>query len=422
MKLTILTPLLFLPSILAITVTPYPKHPKKPRYTSTPRTSKICTVPSGETDSAASILAAAHSCNNGGTIVFSPNKTYTIGTALDLTFLSHVDLDIQGTILFSNDTDYWNANAFYLTFQNATTFWQIGGEDVNIYGGGTLNGNGQVWYDKYAKDIYILRPILLGIVGLTGGSVSNINMRFSPQWFNIIVNSTDVVYDHISISGGTNNANPAKNTDGWDTYRSSAITIQNSVINNGDDCVSFKPNSTDIVVQGLDCTGSHGISVGSLGQYPGEYDIVEDIYVYNISMTSASDGARIKVWPGTQSALSGDLQGGGGRGHVKNVTYDTFGNHKNDYAIQVTQCYGQKNKTLCELYPSELTISDIYFKNFYGTTSSKYDPTAGTVVCSSPTVCSKIYAENITVTPPSGKAAVYTCSNVNVTQLGLPCA
>lgn len=105
------------------------------------------------------------------------------------------------------------------------------------------------------------------------------------------------------------------------------------------------------MVQGLDCTGSHGISVGSLGQYPGEYDIVEDIYVYNISMTSASDGARIKVWPGTQSALSGDLQGGGGRGHVKNVTYDTFGNHKNDYAIQVTQCYGQKNKTLCELYP-----------------------------------------------------------------------
>ena len=61
--------------------------------------------------------------------------------------------------------------------------------------------------------------------------------------------------------------------DGWDLYRSDAIVIQNSYISNDDDCVSFKPNSTNIVVQNLVCTGSHGISVGSLGQYLGEVDI-----------------------------------------------------------------------------------------------------------------------------------------------------
>jgi galacturan 1,4-alpha-galacturonidase len=74
-------------------------------------------------------------------------------------------------------------------------------------------------------------------------------------------------------------ANPAKNTDGWDTYRSENIVIQNSVVDNGDDCVSFKPNSTDVVVQGLRCNGSHGVSVGSLGQYAGEVDIVRNVYV-----------------------------------------------------------------------------------------------------------------------------------------------
>ncbi len=61
------------------------------------------------------------------------------------------------------------------------------------------------------------------------------------------------------------------------------------------DCVSFKPNSTNIVVQNLHCNGSHGISVGSLGQYVGETDIVRDVYVYNISMSNTTDGARIKV-------------------------------------------------------------------------------------------------------------------------------
>lgn len=135
------------------------------------------------------------------------------------------------------------------------------------------------------------------------------------------------------------------------------------------DCVSFKPNSTEILVQNLHCNGSHGISVGSLGQYKNEVDIVKNVLVYNISMFNASvgvdrtflintptncmtkDGARIKVWPGVSSAMSTDLQGGGGSGSVQNITYDTMTIDNVDYAIEVTQCYGQKNLTLCNEYP-----------------------------------------------------------------------
>lgn len=135
--------------------------------------------------------------------------------------------------------------------------------------------------------------------------------------------------------------------------------IQNSIINNGDDCVSFKPNSTNIVVQGLQCNGSHGISVGSLGQYAQEFDIVENVYVYNISMANASDGARIKVWPGVYTNFQDNLNGGGGSGYVKNVTYDGLFNTNNDYAIELTQCYGQKNLTLCNQYPVSTQSSDL---------------------------------------------------------------
>lgn len=39
-----------------------------------------------------------------------------------------------------------------------------------------------------------------------------------------------------------------------------------------EDCVAFKPNSTNILIQNLICTGSHGISVGSLGQYVGQFE------------------------------------------------------------------------------------------------------------------------------------------------------
>ena len=87
------------------------------------------------------------------------------------------------------------------------------------------------------------------------------------------------MFDSLDISGYSQSKNVAKNTDGWDIYRSSNVVIQNSVINNGDDCVSFKPNSTEILVQNMHCNGSHGISVGSLGQYVGEVDIVENVLV-----------------------------------------------------------------------------------------------------------------------------------------------
>lgn len=96
---------------------------------------------------------------------------------------------------------------------------------------------------------------------------------------------------------------------------------------------------------------------------------------------------------------------------MKNIVYDTMTIDNVDYAIEVTQCYGQSNLTLCNEYPvcslrahckywtnhdlaiqSNLTISDVHFTNFKGTTSGKYDPDVGTIVCSSPDVSWSVHA------------------------------
>lgn len=367
----------------------------------------------GKTDDSPAILQTLEQCNEGGHVVFPAGVNYLIGTALDLRFLCHIDLDIRGTITFTNDTTYWQAHAFPLIFQNQTSFFLLGGNDVNIYGGGTLNGNGQIWYDLYASNIYTKRPILFGVDGLHNSRISHLNLRYSPEYYHFVANSTSVVFDSISIAGGSVSSNPAKNTDGWDTYRSSNIVIQSSTIINQDDCVSFKPNSTLILVQSLTCTGSHGISVGSLGQYPGHYDIVSDVLVTNISLSNVSDGARIKVWPGSPAALSGDLQGGGGAGRVSNITYDGLVVADADYAVEITQCYGQKNVTACDAYPSLVTISDVVIRNVSGTTSGKNKGLAGYVRCSDPKVCSGIDISGINVVAPDGERDVFACGNVD---------
>jgi len=76
--------------------------------------------------------------------------------------------------------------------------------------------------------------VLVGIDGLKNSVISDLVLRYSPQYYHFMANSSNVVFDNIDISGFSKSKNTAKNTDGWDTYRSSDIVIQNSVINNGD--------------------------------------------------------------------------------------------------------------------------------------------------------------------------------------------
>lgn len=70
-----------------------PQGPWKP-FPVSPQREKYCYVQSHHNggDDSNFILSALHKCNYGGHVVFSKDTTYTIGTALDLTFLEHVDL------------------------------------------------------------------------------------------------------------------------------------------------------------------------------------------------------------------------------------------------------------------------------------------------------------------------------------------
>ncbi len=72
----------------------HPHHPLHPPPHSPPR-KKVCYVKThgdGVTDDSTYILQAIHACNPGGYVVFDQGKRYIVGTALDLTFLSHIDI------------------------------------------------------------------------------------------------------------------------------------------------------------------------------------------------------------------------------------------------------------------------------------------------------------------------------------------
>lgn len=167
-------------------------------------------------------------------VIFLQQSEYIIGSPLDLSNLSHVDVDIQGDITFTNDTEFWETNAFQFDFQDARSFFVLGGEDVNVYGGGALEGNGQPWWDLFYSNKTVKRPILFATVGLHGGSISDLSLNNSPFWTNIVANSSDVVFTDIKIRAVSHTFSFEKNTDGWDIIQSDHITIQNSSVTNGD--------------------------------------------------------------------------------------------------------------------------------------------------------------------------------------------
>ncbi|KAF1362507.1 extracellular exo-polygalacturonase-like protein [Lizonia empirigonia] len=391
-------------SFLELLRTPRPFHAQ-----TSPDRNRTCVAESHndpKTDDADNILQAVRDCNDGGHVIFAKKQTYTIASPLNLTGLSSIDFDIQGTLDFPADNlTYWQANSFDLQYQNATSFFMLGGSDINVYGSGAVQGNGQAWWDEYVNNKKLKRPVLFAIVGLERGS------------HNIIANSSDVIYSDLDLFSSSNNGNFEKNTDEWDIYRSKRITIENSTITNGDDCVSFKPNSTSILVQNLHCNGTHGISVGSLGQYPSRTDHVEDILVRNITMVNSSEGARIKVWPDAYSEKSASLTGGGGRGLVRNMTYDGMVLDNVDYGLTITQCYGQDDEDECFKHPSKLNITAVTFRNIRARTNSVFSPIVGLLVCSSPHTCSGILAENVDIRTVNGSNLV-TCRNVDERTLG----
>lgn len=169
-----------LPQRPAIHPSPYQPGQHATHISPARLTNLTCTVPSSQNASAA-LLTALQTCNNGGTVLLP--GSYTLASPLDLTFLSHIDIVLSGTISFTDDIAFWTSpeGAFNITYQNSSTFWRIGGEDVNIYGGGTLNGNGETWWDAAETEDGLVRPILFVVDGLKGGTISGLNFVNPPN-------------------------------------------------------------------------------------------------------------------------------------------------------------------------------------------------------------------------------------------------
>lgn len=150
-----------------------------------------CVVQPGPngTDSAPAIIEAFENCGhndaaNRGKVVFL-NQTYTVKTVMNTTGLSNVDVDQQGTLLWDKNVEYWLNNSLPVGYQNQSSAWLFGGESITWdgHGYGTLDGNGQVWYDYInGTNNYPGRPHSITYTGTRDSVIEGLRFVQSQMW------------------------------------------------------------------------------------------------------------------------------------------------------------------------------------------------------------------------------------------------
>ncbi|KAK4790624.1 hypothetical protein SAY86_017928 [Trapa natans] len=243
----------------------------------------------GKTDSSKSFLSAwASACSSSGaSTVYVPKGSYCVKTAAfnGPCKSSSITFKINGTLLAPSDYGVIGNSANWIIFHHVT--------GLNVYGG-TLNGQGSgLWACKN-----------------TGKSCPDgaTNLEFSNSK-NIIVSGLSSVNSQmfhivIVISGGENvklqgvkvtASRASPNTDGIHVSQSTGVTILNSRIGTGDDCVSIGPGASNLWIENIVCVPGHGISIGSLGQNLHEAG-VQNVTVKTVAFTGTQNGVRIKSW------------------------------------------------------------------------------------------------------------------------------
>ncbi|KAK6917933.1 Glycoside hydrolase, family 28 [Dillenia turbinata] len=344
-------------------------------------------VADGKTDNTKSFLSAWNdACEwRGEGTVLVPSGTYQLG-AINFKGVCNGKMvfNVDGTIKappYSPGDDRW------IVFNHVN--------DLIVTGNGVFDGQGATaWPHNSCDQSLNCKPLppSLYFQNVTNALVKNITSINSKQFHFIINGSTNVSMSSLNIRAPSD----SRNTDGIHVGNSNNIHISQSTIGTGDDCISLGPGSKSVVITDVNCGPGHGISVGSLGRYAGEEDVI-GIYVKNCNLTGTTNGLRIKTWASPQSLLAYNLT-------YKNIHMD---NVQNPIFIDQKYC----PNSLCQSQgSSQVQIELVKFINIMGTSSSLV---AVDLKCSKSKPCKGIELNNIHLDYNGEGPSTATCSNVN---------
>lgn len=87
---------------------------------------------------------------------------------------------------WSTNISYWLNHSLPVGYQNQSTAWVFGGKNIRFdgHGYGTLNGNGQTWYDACGSvSNYPGRPHAMTVAETSNSEFTGLRFVQSQMWY-----------------------------------------------------------------------------------------------------------------------------------------------------------------------------------------------------------------------------------------------
>ncbi|ONK55775.1 uncharacterized protein A4U43_C10F860 [Asparagus officinalis] len=308
---------------------------------------------------------------------------------------SNVSVMIKGTLQASSDQSDWDGadGRHWILF--------AGINNLHVAGGGTINGNGQIWWKNSCKINKSLpckdAPTAITFYSTSNLVVENLKVTNSQQIHVQFEKCTNVRASHLTINSPSN----SPNTDGIHITSTRDINIDHCNIGTGDDCISIVNGAQTVKAMNIACGPGHGISIGSLGAQNSE-DHVSDVTIDTAQLTGTTSGLRIKTWQG-------------GKGYARHIRFQNVNMKNVQNPIVIDQNYCDSEKP-CYEQKSAVLVSDVTYKNIKGTIASD---TKIDFKCSKSVPCQEITLEDINLVKADGGITKSSCSNVRWSQKGV---
>ncbi|XP_021752444.1 polygalacturonase At1g48100-like [Chenopodium quinoa] len=296
-------------------------------------------------------------------------------------------LQIDGILMPPEGPDCWPESD---SKRQWLVFYRL--NDFTLNGTGTIEGNGQKWWDLPCKPHRgphgstlpgpCDSPAMIRFFLSNNTRMSGLRIQNSPQ-FHVKFDGCDgVLIDKIQI----NSPQSSPNTDGIHVENTRNVGIYNSMIANGDDCISIGPGCSDVDIQGVVCDHSHGISIGSLGVHNSR-SCVSNITVKGALIKNSDNGVRIKTWQG-------------GSGTVSDISFQDIQMENTTNSIIIDQYYCLTKA--CRNETSAVYLSGVTYKNIKGTYNNVRSAPIH-FACSDAVPCTNITMSEVELLPAQGE-------------------
>ncbi|KAK1426417.1 hypothetical protein QVD17_15088 [Tagetes erecta] len=348
---------------------------------------KLGAKPDGKTDSTnAFITAWSRACGSDQpATMYVPRGTYMVG---GMEFSGpckngDVTIRIDGTLVAPKNYFVLGKAKYWLRLQYV--------HGVTVVGGVMDAKGAALWGCKLSSSKNCPDGATsLAIINSEDVKVYNLTSTNS-QMFHIVINGCNNVK-----MVGANVMAPwnSPNTDGIHVQLSTEVTILNSTISTGDDCISIGPGATNLWIENVNCGPGHGISIGSLGKDLNEQG-VRNVTVKRVNFKDADNGLRIKSWARPSN------------GFVNDVLFQNamMTNVENPIVIDQNYCPGLKN---CPNQASGVKINNVKYENVHGTSATKV---AVKFDCSKKYPCKGITMQDVNLTFKNKVPASAYCVN-----------